>query len=273
MPLTIRPRALDTLPVSLVGITPDGVAGKSLADIKRLPVWQGNRRVPLGELFYVAGSASDQRWYLEGDFSSVHHLAQAMHSGEVQVEGHIGRHAGRAMRGGSLHVAGNAGDWLAAHLHGGEIEVTGDAGDHVAAADVGCRVGMQGGQVLVRGSVGTHAAAGMRRGWITVLGDAGEWAGYRMRAGTLMVFGRCGRRPGAGMRRGTLALLGTAPELLPTFRYACGYQPQVLAVMLGQLQRQAIATRPFARPVSLDHGDLLEGGRGEIWLAAERSAA
>jgi formylmethanofuran dehydrogenase subunit C len=103
----------------------------------------------------------------------------------------------------------------------------------------------------------------MRRGWMTVLKGCGEWAGYGMRAGTLMVFGQCGPRPGASMRRGTIALLGDAPELMPTFRYACEFRPPALGLMLGELAEQGVEIDRHLK-VSLYHGDMLEGGRGEM---------
>lgn len=254
--------------MSLAGLTPTALAGKSLRQIEQTPVWQGNRQLPLAELFEVSGSAADLHWRLEGDFSRVHNIASAMNEGAVHVAGDVGRHAGQQMRGGKLTVEGSAGDWLGAAMRGGSIDLQGDADNHVGGALVAGKVGMRGGHILVRGSVGTHAAERMRRGWITVLSDCGEWAGHQMRAGTLMVFGRCGPRPGASMRRGTLALLGGAPELLPTFRYACDYAPQALALMLCDLAEQGIdAAQNVSCNVAIYNGDLLEGGRGEVLVA------
>ncbi|WP_425396921.1 formylmethanofuran dehydrogenase subunit C [Aeoliella sp.] len=268
MPLVLRPRSLDALPVSLAGATPDALAEKSLKELEQLPIWQGNRQLPLAELFEVAGTATDLQWRLEGDFSSVHHIASGMRRGEVHLAGDAGRHAGQEMRGGMLVVEGTASDWLGAAMRGGTIDVDGDAGDHTGGALVAAKVGVRGGRILVRGNVGTHAAERMRRGWITVLGDCGEWAGHQMRAGTLMVFGNCGPRPGASMRRGTIALLGGAPELLPTFRYACDYAPQALGLMLRDLTGQGIAAaQNVTTDVAIYNGDLLEGGRGEVLVA------
>lgn len=267
MPLTFRSRLADRLPVSLAGLTPAALAAKTIGEIEKTLIWQGNRQVPLAELFAVAGDPADLVWRLEGDFSAVHYVAAGMEQGEVQVAGDVGRHAGQGMRGGTLTITGSAGDWLGCEMRGGQIEVAGNAGDHAGGVLPGSKVGMRGGQMLIRGSCGTHAAAAMRRGWLTVVGDCGEWAGYRMRAGTLMVLGECGPRPGASMRRGTIALLGGSPPLLPTFRYACDFEPQALALMLGPLQQQGIEVDRNPR-VALYNGDLLEGGRGEVLVAS-----
>lgn len=270
LPLHIVPRSLDSLPVSLTGVTPDLLADKSLAEIEALEVWQGNRQRAMGELFDLSGDASDGVWRLSGNFSSVHYLAAEMRGGDIHVEGDVGRHTGEQMRGGKLTINGHAGDWLGAHMRGGQIHMTGNAGNHVGGVRAAEKMGMRGGHILVKGSVGDYAAERMRRGWIVVLGDCGDWPGYQMRAGTLMVFGRSGANPGASMRRGTIALLGTVPELPLSYRYACDCQPQALALLLNELRSQGVELAiPIDCTVALHNGDLLEGGRGEIWLARQ----
>ncbi|WP_442484172.1 formylmethanofuran dehydrogenase subunit C [Aeoliella sp. SH292] len=263
MPLTIRPRSLDTIPVSLAGVTPDALVEKSLVEIEKTLVWHGNRQVPLAELFQVSGTVGDLVLQLEGDFSYVHHIGAGISQGEIRVEGNVGRHAGQGMRGGSLVIEGSAGDWLGSEMRGGRIEVQGDAANHVGGSLAASKVGMRGGQITVHGSVGTHAGERMRRGSIVVLGDCGEWPGYQMRAGTIVICGECGPHPAAGMRRGTLILLGETPTLLPTFRYACDYSPQALGLVFKELELD----REVPGSVELYNGDLLEGGRGEVLIA------
>jgi formylmethanofuran dehydrogenase subunit C len=90
-----------------------------------------------------------------------------------------------------------------------------------------------------------------------------------MLAGSILVFGNCGIRHGAGMRRGTIALLGEEPfQPLPTFRHACRCCLEFLRVIDHLLRRHAFEA-PFSLsdlPIDLYHGDLLEGGRGELLL-------
>lgn len=264
MPLNLKPRQLDSIPVSLAGVTPDALAGKSLAEVEQTSILYGNRKLALAELFDVAGDPADEVWHLDGDFSSVHNIALGMRRGELHLAGNAGRHAGRGMRGGSLSITGDAGDFVGAEMRGGRLEVAGNAGDYAGAALVGSKVGMRGGEILIRGNCGTHAGSGMRRGWVTVAGDCGGWAGYRMRAGSLFVFGNCGARPGAAMRRGTIALFGQSPQLLPTFRHACRIRPQALSLMLRQLAAHHVEpAKSQTGEVELYNGDFLEGGRLE----------
>lgn len=267
MPLILQSRIADPLPVSLAGITPAVLAAKSLGEIEKIDIWQGNRQVPLAELFDVSGDAGDCDWRFEGDLSSVSDLASGMELGEVQVAGPVGNHAGQGMRGGTLTIEGDAGDWLGAAMRKGHISVAGSAGDHVGGSLPAAKVGMRGGRIVVHGNAGTHAAERMRRGWVSVAGNCGAWAAHEMRAGTLMVLGRCGGRPGAGMRRGTIVLMGTAPQLLTTFRYACDYEPVALRLLLRQLAAEVPLATELPRRVALYNGDLLEGGRGEVLVA------
>ena len=72
------------------------------------------------------------------------------------------------------------------------------------------------------------------------------------------------------MRRGTLGFFGDElPPLLPTFRHACRYRPDILALIFGRLRARGF---PLAddldTAVDLYNGDLIEGGRGEILLRA-----
>ena len=69
------------------------------------------------------------------------------------------------------------------------------------------------------------------------------------------------------MRRGTLALLGPSQTpLLPSFRFAARFRPQVMSVLLRTLIAQGF---PVDRSLlncefELWHGDLVSLGRGEV---------
>lgn len=253
------------LPVELEGFTPDRLRGEPLDAARRFESMVGNRPTPLGELFELSGTTEDAAFRFAGDLSGVHGLGAGMRSGRIEVDGPVGRHAGAGMEGGSLSVGGDAGDWLGAEMRGGRIEAGGDAGHYAGAAYPGSTRGVRGGAIVIRGGAGDYAGHTMRRGLIVIGGDAGAWAGYRLRAGTLIVFGECGPRPGAEMVRGTLGLFGPTPRLLPTFRHACRFEPQMLALLAGRLAGEGFA---LPRSVDLWHGDLLCGGRGEVLLPA-----
>lgn len=267
MPLCFEYRASSTVPIEVAGLVPSALREKSLAEIERLPLWQGNRQQPLAEFFRVSGGAFDNCLEFVGDLSSVHRLGTGMTEGSLRIEGSAGRHLGAEMRGGRIDVGGDAGDWLGAELHGGTIHVRGNAGDLVGAAYRGSPRGMTGGTILVGGNAGQETAHSMRRGLIAVGGSTGEFAATNMIAGSLLVFGGCGPRPGAGMRRGTLALLGgQVPEPLVTFRPGSICRPQFMRLLLRWL-----AEHDFPVPGGLldadyriYHGDQLAVGRGEI---------
>jgi formylmethanofuran dehydrogenase subunit C len=124
---------------------------------------------------------------------------------------------------------------------------------------------MNRGLIIVEGNAGNEVGAVMRRGLIAVKGNAGDFAGAFMIAGSIIVFGRMGIRAGAGMLHGTIVAFH-APELLPTYRYDCVYQPAFLRLIFEEL-------RTHGMPIGEDHstglfkrysGDLGRSGKGEI---------
>lgn len=267
MPLTLEYTPCDCVPVEVEGLTPDVSREKSLAELERFEIFQGNRRLPLAELFRVSGDPSDGAIHFVGDLAGVHRIGAGMTSGAIHVAGDAGRHTGADISGGTITVEGDAGDWLGAEMLGGKIVVRGNAGHLVGAAYRGARRGMQGGEIAITGDAGVEVGRAMRRGSIFVGGSVGDALGYEMQAGTIVVGGSIGIRPGAGMRRGTIVLLAAStPKLLPTFRYACRLKPPFLGMALARVRGQAI---PFDAGVleadfDLHHGDLLSLGRGEI---------
>jgi formylmethanofuran dehydrogenase subunit C len=257
--------------VEVEGVTPDVVRGRALAEIEKLPIFHGNRAAALADFFGVSGDPGDgiMRW--EGELSGVHWIGAKMASGAIHVIGNAGRHLGSEMSGGAIHVSGDAGDWVGGEMRGGQIHVRGRAGHLVGSAYRGSPRGMTGGTILIRGSAGNEIGHSMRRGLVAVGGSVGDLVGFNMLAGTILVFGDSGIRPGAGMKRGTIGLLGAnVPPLLPSFRYACRYRPEVLTVLLRSLRREGmpLAENGPPRDVDLFHGDMIAGGRGEIVLTA-----
>jgi formylmethanofuran dehydrogenase subunit C len=259
-------RGTTTIPIEAECLTPDNLAGKSLAEITALPVQYGNAPAPLGDFFSIEGEAADKEIVMEGDCGRVKRIGVGMTSGRITVHGDVGMHLGAEMTGGEIHVHGRAADWVGAEMRGGRIHVHGDAGNLVGAAYRGAAVGMRGGVVLIEGNAGSEVAAHMRRGLIAVGGDAGAFAGVAMIAGGVIVLGRTGPRPGAGMKRGTLALGGAMSGLLPSFRYDCDYTPVFLRLYLRQLRAWnfPVDARWLSGRWRRYSGDLIERGQGEI---------
>jgi formylmethanofuran dehydrogenase subunit C len=272
MTLTLRYHADTSVPVEVEGITPDRLRDKSLAEIERLEIQHGNRKVNLAELFTVSGAPADGRIDYEGNLRGVHFIGYGMTGGEVRVMGNAGRHLGGEMTGGTIRVEGNAGDWVGAEMHGGSIQIQGDAGDLVGAAYRGSKRGMTDGTILVGGNAGNEIGAAMRRGMVAVRGSCGDAAGFNMIAGSILVFGDCGIRTGAGMRRGTIALFGKSPaKLLPTFRRAGAFRPLFLRLSFRELAWLGFPVDQglLDDDLSLYHGDLVALGKGEVWMRGE----
>ncbi len=268
MSLRLRYKNPTSIPVELEGLTPSAVRDKALEEIRRMEIFHGKEKLPVGELFEVSGDPADERIEFEGDLSGVHWIGAGMDCGEIRVAGSAGRHVGSEMTGGSILVEGDVSDWLGGQMHRGRIEVLGHAGHAVGAAYRGSPRGMTGGTILVHRPAGNEIGHSMRRGLIAV-GGAADAAGVDMIAGTILVFGPSGIRHGANMRRGTIGLFGhPRPPLLPTFRRACRLRPVFLMAMLRFLRQQAYPVPENLADAEweLFHGDLVALGRGEILL-------
>jgi formylmethanofuran dehydrogenase subunit C len=267
MPLRLIFRAAASVPIELDGVLPSAVRGRSLAEIERLPIWWGNTQVPLAELFGVSGTADDGLMF-EGELTGVDGIGRGLEQGWLRIIGSVGHHLGASMTGGEIQVEGPAGDWAGAEMCGGTIKITASAGDYLGGAYHGSPRGMTGGTILVGGHAGDQAARTMRRGLIVVQGNVGAFAGLDMVAGSLLVFGGCGPAAAAGMRRGTLAVFGSAAPLLPSFRPGSVCQFQFLRLYLRHLQKLGLSVSDACIDARyrIHHGDLLNGGRGEVLL-------
>jgi formylmethanofuran dehydrogenase subunit C len=271
MVLSLRFKSPAPVPLEVEGLTPTFLRSKSLAEIERCTIFHGNRKVPLGDYFRAVGDPSDGIVHWEGDLSGVHWIGAKMTEGEIRVIGNAGRHVGSEMQAGRIVVEGDAGDWVGGELKGGLIHIHGRAGHLIGAAYRGSPRGMCGGTILVNGDVGNEIGHTMRRGMLAVGGNTGDLIGFNMLAGTVLTFGETGIRHGAGMHRGSLGFFGpTPPPLLPTFRLACRYRPQMLKLTFIHLRRLGfpIPDDLLEMDVDLYHGDMIEGGRGELLIRA-----
>jgi formylmethanofuran dehydrogenase subunit C len=264
--LRLKYTGTTTIPLEAECLTPDQLADKSAGAIAALPLQHGNAQAPLGEFFTVDGDASDHELLIEGDCGRIKWIGAGMTGGRIRIEGNAGMHLGAEMRGGEIHVHGQAGDWVGAEMRGGRIHVHGDAGHLVGAAYRGSRFGMRGGVILIDGKAGNEIGSTMRRGLIAVGGDTGDFPGVGMIAGSVVLCGQPGLRPGAGMKRGTLAVLGGPPQLLPTFRHDCTFQPVFLRLYLRQLRAWGFAVPEECLDGKYDRysGDLVALGKGEV---------
>ncbi len=255
-----------TIPVEAEAITPDNLAGKSAAEIAKVPIQHGNAQAPLGDFFAVSGDAGDKHIRIEADCSRVKWIGAGMASGRITIHGNAGMHLGSEMTGGEIEVHGQAGDWVGGEMRGGKIHVHGDAGHLVGAAYRGSRLGMCGGVILIDGKAGNEIGGTMRRGFIAIGGDTGDFPGVSLIAGTVFLFGQPGVRLGAGMKHGTIVLFAGDAPLLPSFRYDCTYRPAFLRLYLRQLAAWNFAPAAHLRDGVCRRysGDLVALGKGEV---------
>jgi formylmethanofuran dehydrogenase subunit C len=123
------------------------------------------------------------------------------------------------------------------------------------------------GTILIGGDAGNEIGHSMRRGMIAIGGNIGDLAGINMLAGSIFLFGESGIRHGAGMKRGTIGFFGkSAPQMLPTFRKACRFRPEILPVVFRYLRRLGFGVNEELENswCELFNGDFLAGGRGEV---------
>jgi formylmethanofuran dehydrogenase subunit C len=213
-------------------ITPDNFAGKSVDEIKKLPVFYGNLEMVLGDYFDISGksgaSANDTSIIVEGDCSSVYRIGEKMSAGEITIKGNCGMHVGNTMSGGKITVEGNAGAWAGAMMdgpgEGGTLIINGDAGDHCAAGYRGNWIGVNNGKVIVKGKVGVESGSWMRatksrkKYPILECGSADLYLGVHNHGGTIICHGDVVGRAGADMSHGQIFVEGKVSRMLASYK-------------------------------------------------------
>ncbi len=271
MPIRLTLRQSPPVPLEVEGLLPVAFARLAASEWPQLTIFLGKEQQPLGEWFTIEGDPSDQTIIWEGDLTRVHWIGAGLEAGRIEIAGDAGRHVGSEMRGGEIVVRGSAGNHLGAELRGGRIVVEQNAGHLVGGAYRGGLVGMRGGEIIVHGNAGNEVGHSMRRGVIAIGGDVGDLAGFAMRAGTIVVGGEAGIRHGAEMIRGTLVYLtDTNVSLIPTMRSGALHQPVILRILARHLAKLGYGEQDAwgDRTYRIHHGDLLAGGRGEMWIPA-----
>lgn len=250
-------------------LTPDALAGLSLADIGAIPLQTGNRQVPVGGLFSLDGDDAGAIVF-RGATGMLDFVGKGMSSGSIRVDGDAGSYLGMNMKGGEITVSGSVDAYAACEMKNGVIVIRGNAGDFLGACLPGNKKGMVGGVVIVRGNAGERVGDHMRRGAILIEGDAGAYLGSRMTAGTIGVLGQVGDNIGYAMGRGTL-LLAQAPVSMPvTFNdcgtHTLGFIPLLLKGFQG-LDTSFADMADSLKRVRRYAGDLGALGKGEILVA------
>ena len=271
MPATaLTPRTILTLkkrphvPLEAEVLTPDRIGRLSNGEVRALPVVLGKRQCRLDDFFEVEGPGSEDL-EIRGDVGSVKWIGRGMTRGHITIAGDAGMHLGAYMKGGTIEVTGNASDWIGAEMRGGLIRVRGNAGGQIGAAYRGSPSGMNNGTILIEGSAGIEVGMRMRRGLIAVKGPVRDFAGLQMKGGTIVLIGGAELRTGAWMVRGTIIALMPV-SLLPTFAFACAYNPVFLRLYAKHLQPLGFSIPHVERQGSYRRytGDTSVPGKGEI---------
>ena len=290
--LTLTLKTPLTLPIDVDGVLPENVTHANATKIGDLLVWCGKQQLPLRDFFDISGSAAEDstiQWRGcsgSNSLARVNRIGQDMTAGKMLIRGDTGLRTGWRMQGGHIEVHGSVDDYLGAEMTGGSIVVSGDAGNHAGSRFNGEKIGMNRGQIFIQGSAGNGLGQGMRRGTIVVGKQAGKLAGWNMLAGTIICLQGCGPHPGAGMKRGTI-IAAAAPQassiikqndwLLPSFNSGAIntvpiFQPIKNWLAADKLANLAIFSAEQLGLLDLTfqvfHGDQLNEGRGEVFLAA-----
>ncbi len=269
MPLTLLWKGSTSLPVEAECLRPDTLASLSPEQIGRLPVSLGNRLVSVGDLFSIAGDASDGHLVIEGHLENVSRLGEGMTTGRLTVRGNAGSSLASEQAGGLVEVLGSVGPHAGAEMRGGVLRILGDAGNNLGSALPGSRLGMREGVILVQGSAGEDVGLGMRRGLIAIEGSVGPGAARGLIAGTVVVGGGVGIGLGSGLKRGSIVLLSDpGASLLPTYVASGQDRPPFLSIYLRKLSawNWAVPPRALSARWARYNGDLATGGQGEIWI-------
>ncbi|ADQ84727.1 formylmethanofuran dehydrogenase subunit C [Methylovorus sp. MP688] len=249
--------------VDLSALTPDALAGKSLADIAAIELPSGHEQPRVDALFDISGDDATDI-VIKNATDRLDYIGHGMRSGRITVHGNVGSYLAFKLRKGEIVLHGNAGDFAASGMAGGLLHVHGNVGDFLASAIIGERRGMKGGTVIITGNAGERAGDQMRRGLVLIEGNVGSYCASRMIAGTIGVMGSTGEYLAYGMRRGTV-LLNNAPKLHATIQDCGSHTLPFLSLMFKSFRDLPTKFAAVNRNrVQRYAGDIANDGKGEI---------
>ena len=260
--ITLVPKRVSKFPIEGKNISPDVFAEKSAKEIAALEMYEGNRKLSIGDLFDVKvdnPSTEELTIKIQGTVGTVRNIGFRMSSGQVIVDGDVGMHLGEEMKGGSIVVSGNAGSWAGSQMIDGIIEIKGNAGNYIGSAYRGSVKGMKGGKVIIHGNAGHEVGCFMRGGVIKILGDVGIFAGIHMSGGTIFVQGNSQGRAGAQMTNGKIVLAGHSEDVMPTFT-------------IEEIKAKVkVDGEKIEGPFYKFTGDLADNGKGKLFVSKNKN--
>lgn len=201
-------------------LTPDQLAGKTIAEISGIPLTKSKSPLLASDIFDISGNDCEHLIF-KGNCARLDYIGAHMTRGSITIDGDAGAYLGYQMTAGSIICNGSSSGFAACCMRGGSLTICGNTGDFLGAGTDGLRKGMLGGTVIIKGNAGDRAGDQMRRGLILIEGNVGDYCGSRMIAGTIGVLGSTGHYAGFNMRRGTL-LFKQQPDLHATLQ-DCGH--------------------------------------------------
>jgi formylmethanofuran dehydrogenase subunit C len=259
--LKLRPKKHFTFPVTADSLCPEVLTSKTLSEIEKLSLWEGNKQREFGQLFKIDETGKTElKLAIVGDVSKVRRIGAGMKTGELTIRGNAGTHLGEKMKGGKITVHGNVEGWTGSMMSGGVIEIQGNVSDYLGAPYRGSTNGMRGGSITVHGNVGNQAGARMKRGTIRVYGNVGQFAGFRMREGTICIYGNCESRAGACMLGGKIVIVDALESMLPTF-----------TIESVKSKVKIDDDQSAAGPFYVFIGDRSEEGNGKLYVSKDKN--
>jgi formylmethanofuran dehydrogenase subunit C len=262
--ITLIPKRRFKYPIEGKNISPDVFAEKTVKEIASLEVFEGNRKLTIGDLFNIKmnNNPSEEELIInvEGNVNKVRNIGFRMAKGKVIVDGDVGMHLGEEMSGGNIIVSGNAGSWVGSQMRGGTIEIKGNAGNYIGAAYRGSTKGMKGGKIIIHGNAGHEVGCFMNNGLIKILGDVGIFAGIHMINGTIFVQGTSQGRAGAQMTNGKIVLAGPSNDVMPSFT-------------IEEIKEKVkVDGEKIKGPFYKFTGDLAENGKGKLFVSKNKNS-
>lgn len=223
--LIFTPKYEFRVPIEVEKLIPEKIAGKSIDEILKMKVYEGNRKRLVRDLFIVTGEVAEnpkeQEITFRNSSAKIRRIGEKMSVGKIIVDGDVGPFAGFKMKGGVLIIKGNAGPWLGGKMKNGTIEVFGDAEGFVGSKLRGepPYTGMSGGMIIIHGNAGREVGAHMKKGKILIEGNVGVLPGKHMAGGSILIKGNCAGWPGVHMVGGKIIILGKVETISPSFYF------------------------------------------------------
>jgi formylmethanofuran dehydrogenase subunit C len=110
-------------------LTPNHLAGLSLAQIKNLSLTYSKNSAKVSDFFEVSGSDIENIIF-KNPSKQLDFIGQKMSHGSIVCQGDVGDRVGDQMRRGLILIDGNAGDYSASRMVAGTIGVYGNVGKY-----------------------------------------------------------------------------------------------------------------------------------------------